>query len=239
MQEIGRAGRDGKESICELLACADDRVVLENFSYGDTPTPEAVAAVITEVLDRGEVFDVSIYELSGHHDMRPLVVKTLLAYLELEEVIVFTGPFYSEFKFQPQRPLEEILAGFDAGRSAFLRSVLGHARKGRTWHSLDVEAVMRSTGETRERIVKALRYLEEKGDLVLQAAGVRQSYRRLSASCDRAALGDTLNARFARREAQDIARVGRMLEWAEHGGCLTKHLLGYFGEAIPHRKRAS
>ena len=89
---------------------------------------------------------------------------------------------------------------------------------------------MRSTGETRERIVKALGYLEEKGDLVLRAAGVRQSYRRLSGSCDRAALGDTLNARFARREAQDIARVGRMLEWAEHGGCLTKHLLGYFGE---------
>ncbi len=231
MQEIGRAGRDGKESICELLACADDRVVLENFSYGDTPTPEAVATVITDVLDRGEAFDVSIYELSGHHDMRPLVVKTLLAYLELEDVIVFTGPFFSEFKFQHQRPLDEILEGFDAGRSVFLRSIFDHARKGRTWFSLDVEAVTQATGEPRDRIVKALSYLEEKGDLVLQAAGVRQSYRRLSTSRDRAALGDTLNARFARREAQDIARVGRILELAEHDGCLTKHLLAYFGEA--------
>jgi ATP-dependent DNA helicase RecQ len=37
-QEIGRAGRDGRESICELLACPDDVPTLENFAYGDTPT---------------------------------------------------------------------------------------------------------------------------------------------------------------------------------------------------------
>jgi len=231
MQEIGRAGRDGQESICELLACADDRVTLENFSYGDTPTPEAVAAVIAHVLDRDEVFDVSIHELSGRHDIRSLVVQTLLAYLELENVIVSTGPFYSEFKFQPQRTLEEIMGRFDAGRSAFLRSVFGHARKGRTWFFLDIEAVARATGEPRDRIVKALGYLEEAGDLVLQAAGVRQGYRKLSGSCDRAALVDTLSARFARRETQDIARVRRALDLAEHEGCLTKELLAYFGEA--------
>src|SRR3954452_22925735 len=35
-QEIGRAGRDGRESICELLACPDDVPTLENFAFGDT-----------------------------------------------------------------------------------------------------------------------------------------------------------------------------------------------------------
>ena len=39
MQEIGRAGRDGEPAVCELLACADDVVTLENFTYGDTPEP--------------------------------------------------------------------------------------------------------------------------------------------------------------------------------------------------------
>ena len=41
-QETGRAGRDGKVSVCELLACADDCIVLENFTFGDTPTPQAL-----------------------------------------------------------------------------------------------------------------------------------------------------------------------------------------------------
>ncbi|MCX6973050.1 MAG: RecQ family ATP-dependent DNA helicase, partial [Verrucomicrobia bacterium] len=36
-QEIGRAGRDGLPSRCELLACADDLTVLRNFILGDTP----------------------------------------------------------------------------------------------------------------------------------------------------------------------------------------------------------
>ena len=41
-QEIGRAGRDDKPSVCEMLASADDVVTLENFSYGDTPEAETV-----------------------------------------------------------------------------------------------------------------------------------------------------------------------------------------------------
>ena len=38
-QEIGCAGRDGQPSSCCLLASVEDRTVLENFVYGDTPTP--------------------------------------------------------------------------------------------------------------------------------------------------------------------------------------------------------
>lgn len=229
-QEIGRAGRDGKESICELLACADDVVTLENFSYGDTPTPQAVRSLITDVLGRGQVFDVSVYELSNEHDIRTLVVSTLLTYLELEGVIQSTGPFYSEFKFQPQKTSQEILTRFDGERADFLRRVFYHARKGRTWFSLDVEQIARSIGEPRERIVGALSYLEESGDLVLQAAGVRQGYRVLAAPDDPAALCASLNSRFQKREDSDIARLRQMIEFAEHEGCLTRSLLAYFGE---------
>ena len=230
MQEIGRAGRDGGESTCELLACADDVVTLENFSYGDTPTPEAVTAIVAELLGRGEVFDISVYELSSKHDVRPLVVQTLLAYLELENVTRSTGPFYSELKFQPQKSSQEILAPFDPHRADFLRSIFRQARKGRTWFTLNIEQVSQSIGETRDRIMKALGYLEEKGDLVVQASGLRQGYRNLQPSCDLASLAENLSARFVRREELDIARTRRMLRWASHDGCLTRHLLDYFGE---------
>ena len=145
VQEIGRAGRDGEPADCEMLACADDIVTLENFTYGDTPEPETVAALVDELLDQPEQFDVSVYDLAQRHDVRDLVVKTLLTYLELEGVLQSTGPFYTEFKFQPLRPSAEILKKFDADRAEFLRRLLQSAKKGRTWFSLDAEATARVT----------------------------------------------------------------------------------------------
>jgi ATP-dependent DNA helicase RecQ len=230
MQEIGRAGRDGAASTCELFACSDDIVTLENFSYGDTPTPAAVGALLDELLGLGEEFDVSVYDLSQRHDVRPLVVQTLLAYLELEEVIQATGPFYTGFKFQPQRPSDVMLRDFDPERAAFLRSIFGQAHKGRTWFSLDADAVSKQLGHSRERIVKALGFLEERGDLVLQASGLRLGYRRRAEIRDRDTLKNTLTGRFARREEQDVARIRRVCDWAAAEGCLTQALLAYFGE---------
>src|SRR5205085_1531334 len=101
--------------------CPDDVVTLENFTYGDTPTPEAVAGLVDELLGRGAAFDVSVYDLSQAHDIRPLVVHTLLTYLELEGIVEATGPFYAECKFRPLRPSSEILARFDGDRADLLR----------------------------------------------------------------------------------------------------------------------
>ncbi|MEE8452535.1 MAG: ATP-dependent DNA helicase RecQ [Thermoguttaceae bacterium] len=235
-QEIGRAGRDGDQSICEMLACADDVVTLENFSYGDTPTREAVASVVDEVLgddvlnDDGESFDVSTHDLSRRHDMRPLVVRTLLTYLELENVISATSPFYSLYKFQPQKTSQQILARFDPSRADFLRSIFRHATKGKTWFSLDAEQVGRAIGQPRERVVAAIGYLEETGDLIVQASGVRQGYRRLRLPGDLSQLCETLFERFQTREDNDIERIRSVMAFAEHEGCLTQELLAYFGE---------
>ena len=229
-QEIGRAGRDGKESICEMLVCVGDLVVLENFSYGDTPEPEAIATFVEDVLGRGSPFDVSVYELSGAHDIRPLVVKTLLTYLELKNVIQSTGPFYTGYKFQPQKTSAEIFARVGAERAEFLRRVFRHAEKGKTWFSLDADRVSKAIQEPRDRIVAALGYLEEVGDLVLEASGVRLGYRLRERPDGLGTLCAEIGERFQKRERNDIARIQRVLTLAQHDGCLTRHLLDYFGE---------
>jgi ATP-dependent DNA helicase RecQ len=231
MQEIGRAGRDGRPAVCEMLACGDDVVTLENFVYGDTPEPETVAALVDELLGQGDLFDVSTYDLAQRHDVRELVVKTLLTYLELDGVLQSTGPFYAEFKFQPQRSSQEILAKFDAPRAAFLGQLFRSARRGKTWYTLDAAEASRQLGEPRERIVAALNFLEESGDLIVQAAGVRQGYRRLRQPRDRQTLIESLAERFTERESHDVARVESVVTFAEHNGCLTCLLLDYFGEA--------
>ncbi len=232
-QEIGRAGRDGKLARCDLFACPTDVTTLENFAYGDTPTPESVASLVDELLGAGPTFDISTYDLSQRHDVRPLVVGTLLTYLELEGILEATGPFYSEYKFRSDRPLDEVIAGFDPGRSEFLGRVFDRATKGRTWRTLDVHAASEALGEPRARIVAALGYLEERGDLAVQATGARLGYRRLDSEVDARALRATLDDRFRDREGRDVVRVRAMLDFAQEPGCLTSRLVAHFGESIP------
>jgi ATP-dependent DNA helicase RecQ len=215
-----------------MLACWRDRIVLENFTYGDTPATRSLALMLKEVLELGEVFDVSVYELSGRHDIRPLVVETVLTYLELDGIIASTGPFYNEYKFQTLRPAKEIFAKFDAQRRGFLEALFKSAEMGRSWMKLDIAVTTQITGSDRKRVVSAMNYLEEQGDIKLEVAGARQGYRRLRGDFDLRALAEKMAQQFAQRERRDVERIGMVLSFTAHQGCRTAALLKYFGEPL-------
>ncbi len=230
MQEIGRAGRDGKPSRCEMLAAGEDVVTLENFTYGDTPSPRAVATLLAEVLGLGDVFDISIYDLTGRHDIRPLVVETLLTYLELEGILESTGPFYGEYKLRWRTSPEQVVAKFDAERGRFLSSVFALIRPMKTWSMLDVVRASETLQVPRQRIIAAMNYLEEQGDLTLQATGARRGYRIKRAVDDLRSLAERMSARFIDRENRDIERLKEVLRFCGRDGCRWGGLLHYFGE---------
>jgi len=232
-QEIGRAGRDGQRSIVELLACSADVATLENFAYGDTPTPAALGAVVAELLAAGPTFDVGVADLATRHDVRQLVLRTILVYLELHGVLRQGTPFYAGYEAKPLVPLEDILGRFAGERRQFLEAVFGAAKRGRVWYGLDPAAVATRLGEDRERVLRALHYLEEQGLVELRASEPRLRFTRVdSGTGDRDALVTTLAERFARREEQEVARIQQVLALAEHPGCQTQALVGYFGEQL-------
>ena len=233
MQETGRAGRDGAPSQCDMLVCPDDISTLENFIYGDTPTHDAVTALIEEVLGMGDRIAVSVYALSDRHDIRQLVVSTILTYLEMEKVLVSTGPFYDEYKFQPLRKSGEMFAGFDEDRTRFLRRLFALATQARKWHTLDISRAVKTLEEPRERIVAALNYLEERGDLVLKVAGLMRGYRRGASASSARMLAQSLDERFRRSEQRDTDRIHQVVALATLESCTVSHVLAYFGEALP------
>ena len=229
-QEIGRAGRDGKNAVCEVFACPDDLNTLENFIYGDTPTAEAVASFVKDVFARGDEFDISISELSRKHDVRELVARTLLTYLELLGHLEGGTPFYASYKFQPKQSSKEILDQFEGDRRAFLAAVLKHARKAKTWFDLDVDRAAADLHQPRERIIAALDYLGERGMMEVKAAGVRHRFRTLERPDDLDALAKKLHERALRREANELERLNQVVELIEHDGCQVAALSAHFGE---------
>ncbi|HEX2203039.1 MAG TPA: ATP-dependent DNA helicase RecQ [Longimicrobium sp.] len=229
-QEIGRAGRDGRPSTVELLGGTDDVATLENFAYGDTPTETAVRSFVGEILGAGPAFDVSIFDLSARHDIRQLVVRTALTYLELLGILRQGTPFYAGYRVRLETPLPEILARFDPARQAFVRGIFDQAKPGRQWHTLNPEEVALALGEDRQRVVRAVEYLGEQGWATVEASEARQRFTRVAPKVDADALVAELLERFERRERQEISRVADTVALATHDGCITNRLLAHFGE---------
>jgi ATP-dependent DNA helicase RecQ len=166
--------------------------------------------------------------------VRPLVLKTVLTYLELDGLLRQGTPFYAGYRLRPVNgSLDEVVDRFDSARADFLRRVIAAGKTGRTWTSIDPEAAASALGEDRARILAALEYLEQQGLVELQAAEARQRYTLLSRPASSDAVLDQLTGRFQRREQAETARVGRVLELVAHDGCQVRALTAYFGETRP------
>ena len=231
-QEIGRAGRNGKKSICEMFVCTADLNVLENFAYGDTPSLAAVRSLISELFSQGERFHISLHQLSFDHDIRLLVTRTLLTYLELDGYLEGGTPFYASYQFKPLLTSRELLARFEGERRAFLARMLRLATQGRTWFHIDIEEVAAATGATRERVVRALDYLSEQQMLEVRSSGIRYRFQRLRLPEDLDDLATRLHQRMLRREAAEIGRLQEVLDLAGLDACQVAALAAHFGETL-------
>ena len=231
-QEIGRAGRDGLPSVCEMFFCPDDLNVLENFVYGDTPSLEAVEGLVREIFGGNAEFDASEYELSSTHDIRFTVVRTLLTYLELAGHLERGTPFYATYQFKPLKTSAEILGHFDGERKDFLANLFRQAKKAKIWFQLDVDQASQTLGQPRDRVVRALDYLAEQGHMELQVAGVRHRFKLLDRPENLAALAKSLHEKSLQREQREIARLGQVATLVEHDGCQVSALGGHFGDPL-------
>ncbi len=233
-QEIGRAGRDGQPSHCELLACADDLTVLRNFTLGDTPDESALRHLVDHLLRQGPAFDISRYDMSRTFDIRPLVLETIFTYLEKEKLLAPDGSFYRTFRIAFRQPEERVIAGHTPERQRFLKNLFASGKRGRSLLTLDVDAAAESLGESRDRILKALGHLEEAQDIEVKPSGIRHRFKLLPAAAARSPneVSTWMHEVFSQHEEQALARTATTLAFAEHPGCSTRYLLEYFGEKL-------
>jgi ATP-dependent DNA helicase RecQ len=98
---------------------------------------------------------------------------------------------------------------------------------------LDATEAARALGQPRERVVRALDYIESQGWVELKAEGVRHRYRVLKRPEDLNALAEEYFGRGLQRESREIERLGQILELAAATECQVSKLGAHFGEPLP------
>ncbi len=237
-QEIGRAGRDRNASDCVLLADLSGLTVLENFTYGDTPTLGAIKRLLTTINTDTSVgstgtgrWETMMQPLSNQTDIRPLPLKTLLVHLEMAGRITPLYSYYAEYRFKPESE-SALLSQFNGERQQFIQTLLAHSKKGRTWYSLDMDALVGSLGpDARSRAVKALEYCAEQQWLTLEIKQMTEVYEvRTWQVAETDAIAQELHQSFMAHQNSDIQRLHNMVELFKSQQCLSRQLAVYFND---------
>lgn len=237
-QEIGRAGRDGGDSDCLVLANGDNLSTLENFVFGDTPEPSGIAVVLKEIIKAAHThtgtaqpqWDIVLNSLSNQANIRPLSLKTLLVYLELLNIIKPTYSYFAEYKFKFLIPEAEVIEYFKEERRDFIRAIFTTADRAKIWSSINFDTLNQSYASDRQRVLKAINYLDEKGMIELQSKQMTQVYQILDSEFDGQALTATLSARFIDKEVSEVARINQLVALFTSTECLSRQLAHYFAD---------
>ncbi|WP_206483602.1 RecQ family ATP-dependent DNA helicase [Thalassotalea sp. G2M2-11] len=233
-QEIGRAGRDGKPSNCITLADLDGLNVVENFVYGDTPEPSGIKQVLKTIEEetKDNYWELQGNALSLASNIRPLPLKTLLVQLELRKVLMPMYSYFAEVKYKFVQQKEVVLAAFDGERADFLAAIFQYTRFKKVWGEPDLDALFANYQCERTRVLTALEYLNEREFIALETKKMTEVYRINPVMLADAQLIEGLEAYFLDKEASEIKRIGRLVDFFQSKDCLSWQLAQYFDDDL-------
>ena len=232
-QEIGRSGRDGGFSLCEVLANRDNIHVLENFIYGDTPEKRSIFELLRTIKENdGFIWEIKAVALSNTLNIRILPLKTLLVYLAMEKIIRPKLTYFAEYTFKHKTEPKEIIDNFEGERKQFVSAVFNNCHTRKIWTSVDIPAILNSYETDRQRVLTALEYFEEKGWIELQSKQAVEVYDILNQAFNIDDLAEKMNALFKKKERLEIQRIHNMVSFFEGDACISRQLAEYFGENL-------
>jgi len=233
-QEIGRAGRDGEKSLCEVLANKDNINILENFIYGDTPSKESIAKLLEIIKNNGSnILEIKIPQMAKELNIRKLPLQTLLVYLTIEKIIIPKTVRFAEYRLKiNEGETEDSISGrFNAEREQFVKAIFTYSKKSKIWHSLNLDNIIANhQGADRQRIVNAVEYFNEHGWIELQSKIVTDVFEIASFNFNSEKILEKMYNLFVHKETNEIARIHNMVCFFESHSCLSYKLAEYFGE---------
>lgn len=244
-QEIGRAGRDGKPSICMFYVCGEDLHLREIFARGDLPSRESVRGLLRDIFDPeivklpvGAEFKVSHLYYQKDFDIRQTTLSNIYVQLELRHGLIrATTPIYTKYSFKPGHSFSSKLL---SDTSLAARAVKLTAKPTKSLTYIDVDAAANNVGILRVDVIRKLNEWNEEQVIELKTSGVLNVYKvikSLPKSPDEIEkLVSDIYTLMQKREQEALDRTEAVLALITNSKCFSRALANYFGDDLPGGK---
>ncbi|CAO2829423.1 unnamed protein product [Amaranthus hypochondriacus] len=168
VQEIGRAGRDGRLSYCHMFFDDTSYFRLRSLMYSDGVDEYAVNKLLGEVFnhDTGKIHSLIKESVSRKYDIKEEVIITILTQLELGEVqYLHLHPQMNvtcSLNFHKTPPMDL------AARDHLVAGILNKAETKHGLHVFDIPTVANEIGYTVKQFVNQLQNLKSIGEITYE-----------------------------------------------------------------------
>lgn len=236
-QQIGRAGRDGRPSVCVFNLSSKDFYLRNIFTYGDRPSERSLKLLLEDIcspnrrdLKPGDTFTVSLYQQARDVDINQTILSIIYAQLELHfKLFRAAGHLYNEYKYISKDPR---MMSNDKSNAA--RAIARASVKASKWTYIALDQLSDTSGIPRADLVRKIDEWNERGYIQLEKKGV-QSIFRLERPLPIAqeeidGMIKQLDASMEAKEKQDLERTKALIDLITDKECFSRALATYFGE---------
>jgi superfamily II DNA helicase RecQ len=235
-QQIGRAGRDGRPSVCMFYLATKDFHLRNIFTYGSRPSLRSLRLLLEDLcsparkqLKVGDTFTVSLYTQSKEVDIGPVVLGIIYAQLELHfKLFRAAGTMYSTYKYATKDA-----KAIQNDKSPAAGVIKRASVKATKWTHIAVDDLANTSKLERADLVRKLNQWNEQGVVELKTEGVKNNFRlERPLPSTKKEIDDIvkqLDESMQSTEQMNLARTKALIDLITDQKCFSRALASYFG----------